>query len=477
MKRSNYLRSAAVISLGGIFAKGIGVLYRIPLTSLLGGYGMGLYQMAYPLFCVLLTFSSAGIPSAFSRTIAREEATGGNGGTLKTALKLFALLGACGTAIFCLLAPAMSRAQGSGELLRCYFALAPSVFLVALIAVFRGYFQGKNNMVPTALSEIVEQLFKAGLGLFFAYRYRENTPLAVASCLFAVTLSEAAALLCLYVRSLSEPKRRMLPACRVSGTEILFSALPVMAATSLLPLSQTLDSVVLVRLLGGSSQNAVALYGLFAGCALSLVSLPATASYGLAAAAVPAVARSFARGEEEAGTVKAMQALLLTLLFSLPCAAGLFFLARPIVSLLYGGLAPAETETLVLLVKTMSVSAAALAGVDTLAACLTGMGRAKKAAFSMLCAVVLKLLLQLALVGDPRFSVGGAAIAANACYLLAFFLDLYYTMKQKRGEKRDHDHRVGNKTGRRFGAGNRRHEGGTKSARAEYVARRGEFEG
>ncbi len=471
LKRNDFLKSAAVLSLGGILAKGIGVLYRIPLTGLLGGYGMGLYHMAYPLFCVLLTFSSAGIPSALSRMIARETATGrSSSSTLKTALKLFALLGLCGTALMCLFAPSMSAMQGDAALNLCYLALAPSVFLVALIAVFRGYFQGKNNMAPTALSEIVEELVKSCLGLFFAYRYANSPARAVALCLLSVTLSELCALFCLVLRSRTERERRTLTAGRTYASDILFSALPVMAASALLPLSQTVDSVLLVRLLRAQTESAVSLYGLYSGAALSLISLPATACYGLAAAAVPSVSRALALGEEGEGRSRALGALAFTFLLSLPCGVGLFLFARPIVSLLYGGLAQSEAEILISLVKLLAVSSVSLAGVDTLAACLTGMGRAKKAALSMAVAVCVKFALECLLV--PRFSVGGAAIAANACYLVAFFLDLYYTVKKKRVKKYDHGHRFGNEEGRRHGAGDRRHEEGAESARAQYVARR-----
>ena len=472
MKKNGLLKSAAVLSLGGILAKGIGALYRIPLSNLLGSYGMGLYQMAYPLFCVLLTFSSAGIPSALARVIARETATGrGSGQTLGTALKLFALLGLCGTALMCLFAPYMSGLQGDGGLLPCYYALAPSVFFVALIAVYRGYFQGKSNMVPTAVSEIAEEAVKSGFGLYFANRFAETPAVAVAYCLLAVTLSELCALVYLMLRSRGEEVRQPLFARRTAPSELLFSALPVMASAALLPLSQAVDSVLLVRLLG-RSERAVSLYGLFSGAAVPLVSLPATVCYGLAAASVPAVSGAFARGNAEEGRSRALRSLCFTLAFAAPCAAGLFFFARPAVSLLYGGLGPAETDTLVLLVKALSVSAASLAGVNTLSACLTGMGRAKQAALSMLAAVLAKFALQFVLV--PRFSAVGAAIAANVCYLVAFLLDLYYTVKKKRVKKYDHGHRFGNEEGGRIGAGDRRDEKGAEGARAQYVARRSE---
>lgn len=474
MRHKTFLKSAAIVSLGGIAAKGIGALYRIPLVGLLGGYGMGLYQMAYPFFCVLLTFSSAGIPSAFARVVAKETAQGAeNGETVRTALRLFALLGLAGTLVMCLLAPAVGAMQGEASLAVCYYALAPSVFFVALIAVLRGYFQGKNDMRPTAVSEIVEQSFKAAFGAFFVCRYAGDPVRAVCSALAAVSLSEVAAFGCLMFRYRGEPKRRLLRVMPPSGTELLAAAFPVMAAASLLPISQMADSVLIVRLLRYTSRS-VALYGLFSGGAVSLVNLPAAVCYGFVAAAVPAVSAAFARGEEGEGRARALYAVLLTLLLSAPCAAGLFFFARPIVRLLYPSLSQGDAQTLVSLIRLSSVSAATLAGVNTLAACLTGMGRAKQAAFSMLVAVLVKFALQWLLIPNPALSVGGAAIAANSCYLVAFFLDLFYTVRRKKtqnGEKRyDHDHRAGNGKRRCHGARTAGDAGGGQGVAANGAA-------
>lgn len=471
MKHKHFLKNVAIISLGGLFAKVIGAVYRIPLTALLGGYGMGLYQMAYPLFCLLLTFSSTGIPSALARLIAKERAASGiNQSTVIAALRLFSLLGLCGTALMFLLAPVMSALQGEQGLLPCYRMLAPSVFLVALIAVFRGYFQGVNDMLPTAASEIVEQLFKAGAGLFFSYRFAQDPVKAVSYALFSVTLSEFVALGYLVLRFRGEKFRKSLCVKRTTGSDILFAALPVMTAAGLLPLSHIADSVLVVRLLSGYTEQAVSLYGLFAGGAVSLVSLPATACCGLATASVPSVSAYFARGMEEEGRCRALYALALTLALSLPCAVGLFVFAKPIVALLYSSLSPTDAKTMISLVRIMSVSAVSLAGVDTLAACLTGMGRAKQAAFSMLIAVLVKFILQYFLVRNPSLSVGGAAIAANACYLVAFYLDLFYTIKKKRVKSYDNDHWIGNGNARSDHAGDRRAQTGEQSACKERVA-------
>ena len=450
MKHKRFLKNMALITVGSIVAKGLGALYRIPLANVLGGYGVGLYQMAYPLFCVLLTFSSAGIPSAFSRMIARETALGReSGGTVKTALKLFALLGWAGTALMCLFAPFMCGLQGEPNLLRCYFALAPSVFLVALIAVLRGYFQGKSDMKPTVFSELIEQIVKAAAGMLLALRFSAEPEKAVASTLLAVTLSELAALIYLFLRYRSARENRYLQVKKITGIDILGAAFPVMAAAALLPLSPPADSVILVRLLARRTPRAVPLYGLFSGGAISLINLPASVCYGLAVAVVPAVSACFARGDEEEGRRRALYALVLTAVLAAPCALVLFVFARPIVGLLYSSLSQEDADMLVSILRLTSISAVTLAAVDTLSACLTGMGRAKYAAGSMLVAVLGKHALQFLLV--PTLSVGGAAIAANACYLVAFFLDLVYTVKKSVGRKKyDYGSRIGNGEGRAF---------------------------
>ena len=476
MKHAGFFKHVAVISLGGLIAKAIGAIYRIPLANMLGGYGLGLYQMAYPLFCLMLTFSSAGVPSALARTVAAERAAGREGDTLKTALRLFALPGLLGTALMAALAPVAAAWQGDGGLAGCYFALAPAVFLVALVAVLRGYYQGKSDMLPTALSEIVEQLVKAGAGLALASRFSAPV-LAARAALFGVTMSELAALLFLAVRARGEcgvRRDRRLRFRRPADTGILFSALPVMASAALLPLSHMLDSVVIVRLLARHTADAVSLYGLFAGSAASLISLPATVCYGLVAASVPPIAACFARGNAEEGRRRATLAVLVTLALALPCAVALFAFARPAVSLLYPSLAAEEADVLVKLLRLSSVSAATLAGLNTISACLTGMGRAKRAALAMLAAVAVKFVLEFSLVGDPAWSVYGAAVASNACYLVAFFLDLLYTMRKsderKKVKRYDHDHRIGRRAGRRYGARARGGAGGGQGSRAHADA-------
>ena len=467
MKHLAFLRGAAALSMAAVASKLLGAVYRIALTSLLGAAGMGLYQMAWPFFALFLTLTSAGASSSVSRLVARERALGGSGNNVFLAgVRLFALLGGAGAVLLALFSRSIARLQGA-DLAGGYLLLAPAVLLGGVLSAFRGYFLGVRRMAPAALSEVLETLIKVGLGVFFALLFRSDPPRAAVLALSAVVLSEGAALAFLALSMKGERKTPDLKPRR-SG-EILPFVLPVMAAACILPLSQAADSVLLPRLLGGGA-GAVASFGLLSGGALSLASLPASAARGLASAAVPSVAALSARGEGERAKKRALFALAATLLLALPCALILFFFAGKIVSLLYPALSSGERETLVSLTRLTAFSTLTIAGTDTLAASLAGLGRASNAALAMLAAVVVKAALQVILV--PRMGVTGGAIAANACFLIAFLFDLLYTVrKQQRGKRTyGNDHRSGNARGGTEPSRRKALAGGALRARARRIA-------
>ncbi len=424
--------------MGGFIAKLVGALYRIPLTNVIGGRGLGLYQMAYPVYCLLLTVSATGIPSSIAKLTAERIGKGEDSKPLfSTAMKLFLASGFIGALLMAAVAPVLVRAQGGEEVLFGYYALAPSVALVSAISVFRGWFQGKNRMFPTALSEVTEQVAKVGFGLFFAYRYRDNIPKAVVFLLLSVSLSELVALFILWlIYQGSKCKREGKEGGRVAAKSILRLSIPVTFCSILIPLSGLLDSVLAPRLLGAYAENAVTLYGLFSGGAITVINLPVSVCYGIAAANIPAVSRAAAQGT---GTrKKVFFSLTLTLLIALPAAVGLYLFAEPAVKIVFRSLTEEELSTLVKLVKATAVSAVTLSGAQTLAACLTAQGKPQYAAISMLAGITVKTVAYVFWLKNPRISVYGLAYATNLCYLVAFFLDFVYNLiiikkRRKRG--------------------------------------------
>ena len=437
-KQGSFLKGAAIIAAGGFIAKLLGALYRIPLTNLIGGHGIGLYQMVYPVYCLLLTVSATGIPSSIAKLTAEKIGKGKSPSSVfKTAMKLFLLIGLFGSVLMAIIAPFLSKAQGSAEVVGGYFALAPSVLLVSAISVFRGYFQGKNDMLPTALSEVCEQIVKIAFGLLFAYLYRGNVAKAVVFLLLAVSISELFALLLMILlyKRVPDSEKTEKGGGRVLTKHILRLSIPVTFSSILLPLSALLDSVLAVRLMGAYSADAVALYGLFSGGAVTVINLPVSVCYGIAAASVPSVAQAKAQREIQSADKKKPSvrkriffALGVTVAISVPAAIGLYFFAEPAAKLIFRSLKGEELSMLVGLIKAFAFSAFTLSCVQTLSACLTAQGKPKYAALSMLVAVSVKTLAYSFLLKNPEISVYGLAYATNLCYLVAFLLNLLYNL-------------------------------------------------
>ncbi len=428
----DFLKGAAWIAVGGFVAKLVGALYRIPLTNIVGGKGLGLYQMVYPVYCLLLTVSATGIPSSIAKLTAERLGKGQSDKPLfQRAMKLFLLIGGIGTLLMAIVAPFLSAAQGSREVLGGYYALAPSVLLVSAISVFRGWFQGRNQMFPTALSEIVEQLTKVGFGLAFAYLFRDNILLAVTFLLLAVSLSELVAtllLFCLYKRRKNRETEGK-EGGRVGAKAILRLSIPVTFSAILIPFSGLLDSVIAPRFLRAYATDAITLFGLFSGGAITVINLPVSVCYGIAAASVPSVARAATAGKKRETRKRIFFALWVTLAVSIPAAIGLYLFAQPAAKIIFRSLSAEELSTLSGLIKTLAVSAVTLSCAQTLSACLTAQGKPLYAAISMLIGITVKTVGYLFWLKDPKISVYGLAYATNLCYLVAFLLNFVYNLR------------------------------------------------
>ncbi len=423
---NSFIKGAAWIAAGGFVAKVIGALYRIPLTNLIGGKGLGLYQLVYPVYCLLLTVSATGIPSSIAKLTAERIARGeSDRAVLKTAMKLFVLIGLAGSVIMALVAPWLAKMQGSEGVLSGYYALAPSVLLVSAISVFRGWFQGRNHMFPTALSEVTEQLVKVGVGLPLAYFFRDDVEKAVVYLLLAVSVSELVTLVMMAVLYRREKRGEMEnEGGRVEMKSVLRLSIPVTLGSILLPLSGLLDSVLAPRLLSAYANDAVTLFGLFSGGAVTVVNLPVSVCYGIAAASVPRIAMV-----TEGRRRRVLSSLGLTLLVGGGSALGLYLFAEPAAKIIFRSLEGEELETLIGLIKAFSVSAMTLSAVQTLSACLTAQGKPQYAAISMALAMLVKTVLYVFWLRDPTISVFGLAYATNIAYAVAFFLNLLYNLR------------------------------------------------
>ena len=277
--QGGFLKSVFILSLGGFIAKLLGAFYRIPLTNIIGSYGMGIYQLVFPLFSLLLTNSTAGIPVAVSKLVAEKAAVGQHKQAHKvfnTALVMLATFGLIGSALLFFLSNNIAALQGNGDAATAYKIIAPSVFLVCIISAYRGYFQGLMQMSPTAVSQIVEQVVKMTVGLVCAIKFMPDVIKSVNFAILGVTLSEVAATVLLFVMYLFQKRKKtddvgnLQPFDRKKTVKsLLILCLPITLSGLIIPLTQLVDSVLVLNIL--KTSNATELYGLWAGDRKSVV--------------------------------------------------------------------------------------------------------------------------------------------------------------------------------------------------------------
>lgn len=446
MKRQGYLKGALIISAGGFVSKLLGAVYRIPLIAILGGTGMGIYQMVYPLYCILLTVSASGIPTGIARLIASGNAEGAE----RRAFLLYGCIGLCGLLVMFALSGILSAAQGEPAVALCCKLLSPSVLFVAIISVVRGYFQGKGNMYPTAFTEIAEQAIKVAFGILLAYIYRGDIARSVGAAVFAVTISEAASAAFAVILYLGGRRRTrpLYSSPSASFKSVLSYTLPLTVSAIAQPLSQLIESIVVVRILRTMTADATAVYGIFSGCAITLINLPVSVTYGLAAASVPKISPLAQSGRITDAKAMCKKALLYTLIISLPCAAALFAFAPLATRIIFSSLSQSEAELLVRLVRIMAINAVTLSLVQTSAACITSLGRPLFGTLSQWTSSAVRVALSAALIALTPLGISGAALSANIAYLVALVVNFCYIIGVKQtGRTRDVNNldRIGSK--------------------------------
>ncbi|MBS4024403.1 MAG: polysaccharide biosynthesis protein [Clostridia bacterium] len=441
MNNHNFMRGAAVLAGAGLITKFIGALYRIPFARIVGEEGMGLYQMAYPIYTMILALSTAGIPVAISLLVAEGKAKNdyrGMNKILQVSLVLMFCLG-LGSA-WALYKSAHFLANNVLYDERAFYSLvvlAPAIFFAAVTSVFRGYFQGMMIMHPTGMSQVVEQVvrvatvFIAGL---FLLKY--GVEFAAAGATFgAVTGSLAALIFLALYYSWWRCRRQLLVGGKSQGSpsilaivkRILVLAIPISLGGLVMPLMQVIDAAIVPLRLQSAGYDvaaATALFGQFSGMAVTLINLPTIVTISLAASLVPAISDAIARSNHQLVVVRLNEAIRLTVMLCLPAAAGFFLLAEEIGYLLYG------LPEVGLSIRVLAPAALFLGLHQTTAGAIQGLGKTYLPVKHLVVGAAVKISLNYFLIAIPSLGIRGAGLATVISFFTAFMLNLRYLHRQ-----------------------------------------------
>ncbi len=420
--KNRLIKGAFVVTLGGLITKVLGAVYRIPLTNLLGAKGIGIYQMVFPLYSLLLTVSSTGVPSGISKIIAGGE---NPESVLKSSLLIFAPIGFICTVFMAIFSKNLAVLQGDATAKWAYLLISPSVLAVSVICCFRGYFQGHLNMKPTATSQVLEQSFKLVVGLGLVIAFKNNVILSASLATLAVTVSEI--FTCLYFILYKKIKYggfKDFKGARFIGFGLFKKVFPVMISTLILPLYKAIEGFFIINLLNAYLQNATELYGLYSGAVESLVSLPVSVCYGLSITAIPIISSLKSNDEDYKG--KSREAIGLTFLLSLFLGVAFFMFSPLAVKILYSKLSLENQALIIKMLKLSSLSVVLLPLMQTLHAVLIGVGKPYACGLSVFIACNVKLLFSLQLLKNPTLNIFAVILTDIICYLLACLINLVY---------------------------------------------------
>lgn len=430
-KRPSFLSGVGILTLSSLTVKVIGLFYRIPLLNYLGTEGMGYFNTAYELYALFCVISTAGLPVAMSVLIAAFEAEGrphDAGRVFRVSLALFAGVGGVGTLVLWSLSAPFAALLGSPLSAACMRAISPTVFLICLSSAFRGYFQGRGQMLPTALSQVMEAAGKLFLGLAFAglaLSRGESLPVTAAYAVMGLTVGTALSVVYLLCHKTLTDRRTPLPAASADGgtrpilKPLLATAIPVTVSAGIISLTKCIDLALILRRLqavGYTATEATALYGCYSTLAVPVFNILPSLTTSVALSATPALSAALQKGKEGIPTLKktASSALGLTLTLATPAALGLSVFSEDILSLLFWG-QPAAVAQAAPWLSCLGLSVPAACLITVTGAMLQAAGKAHKPIVSMLCGVTVKVIVAYILLGRDGWGMAGAPVSSLLC--------------------------------------------------------------
>ena len=447
MASNKFLKGAAVLGVAGILVKVMGMFFRLPLTNWIGAEGMSYYSSVYPIYVFFLTISTAGIPVAISKMVSERVVVNNYEGAHKvfhTSLWLMAAFGFVSYMIVHLgsgfIEDTILKNPGTSYSLE---AIAPSLFLVPIMATYRGYFQGRQNMNPTAISQFFEQLFRVIVGLALAYYLIPTGLEAVnAGATFGCTAGAAAGLfvvVLIYLLNLPAIRAKIKRNSQYAKSEstarivrrLLAIAIPITIGACILPLMETIDSAVVMRRLQASGWSLVEskqLWGRLGGYCNSLVGLPQAFTQAVVMSLVPAIVAAYSIGDLKETRETISLGMRASMIISFPCAVGMFALAEPILHLLYP-MQLEEASATVPTLRLMCVGIVFMSALQTFTADLQGVDRQTVPVKNLAIGALAKLVVTYVLVGIRFINVNGGPIGTIAAYIIATALNARYLKK------------------------------------------------
>ena len=460
IKKQTFLQGTAVLAMATVLVKLMGFLFKVPLNNIIGEDGFGYFNTAYDVYNVLLMISTTGLPVAMSRMISQAQ-TLGNHAQIKriyrTSLYVFltiGMVGSLGMLFFCRQLSVMVTTNENSW--AAIAALAPCVLLICLVSAYRGFFQGQSNMTPTSVSQIFEAVTRLVVGLGLAWLVMKLTgeaavraqgivlasgetaqdygdiTLAAGGAILGVTLGSLISVVYLHHKFRQSNQILSLGGGTAKSTrstmkELLSIAVPITLGSAGLQIINLFDTMIYMRRLTGALQwtekMADSAKGVYNFCQ-TVFALPCSFIPTITIAVIPAITASLTRKDLAEAKATSESSVRTMALIAMPCAAGLFVMAEPVIRLLCSTYTEDRIQLAATMLAILGLTVIFNSLVLLLNAIMQAHGDVVTPVVNMLIGGIIKIIVNYMLVGQPNLNIVGAPIGTFICYISITALDL-----------------------------------------------------
>lgn len=445
-RRQDFAYGAIILSLSGFLVKLIGAIFKIPLTNLVGAKAMSYFSSSYSIYIFLLSLATSGLPTGIAAMISKSLAVGKRkdiSKILKISAAIFVTLGAVLSVLGFVFAPQIAVLMNSKEAYYAVAAIMPSILCIAVVSVFKGFFQGYNNMAPTAVSNIVEAVVKMSAGYGIAwYMYNNGYPVeqVVGGAILGVTLSTFAAMVYMSLRYVLRDKSYRIKIkdflndtetpVKVLTKEFLVISLPIMVSSVTANLMAAVDAFVVMNRLKSymDIESAKLLWGSYGNMVLTLFNLPSFLIICIGISLIPAISAAHARNNTSIVRDTMNRAYKYSSILAFGCAFGLSAIAnRALILFFSGDLEGVAVATPLLEIMSFALICVGLTNIT--ASVLQAVGKAYLPVISVAVGAGIKTLFTFILVSCKEINIYGAPIATNIAYPVMLIMNLIFIKK------------------------------------------------
>lgn len=442
-----FFSGVLVLTISNLLIKAIGLLFKIPMNHIVGDTGMGYYSHAYTLYTCFFMIATNGLPVALAMMLSESRSKGQFRQAKKIfriALLLFVVVGFIGMCIMLIGAQAYSKYILEADVtVYCIMAIAPTLFFISIASAYRGYFQGYQQMIPTAVSQLIESLCKLFLGIVLAtYALRQGYPIYIVAAYAAVGLTVGAALgmafLWFYKLLFKEARYNnefleqagesdYIESARSILKRLAIIAIPITISSSVMSITNLFDAVLVERILqaiGMTEEAATTVYGNYTSLAVPMFNMPPYLIYPISYSIIPILTMARGSGDKERANRIMESSLRVAVLIGLPCALGMASMSKPILSLFYKAQSVEMAWPLLTLLAPSTFFVCMLSVTNAI---LQANGFERKPLYSMLAGAVVKIVSNYFLL----YAVGmyGTPISTFLCYLTATAMNLFFVAR------------------------------------------------